>query len=90
MYFPEGLENTPFNMFVTSKNETTNLSILQFTNSAAKRPESLLKTLFNGELFLILEKKFKPCFFILKALKDTLQDFKFMNWCFVLQDIRIF
>ena len=42
----------------------------------------LVKPLFNGALYLIyyFKKHFKPCFFILKALKDILQHFKFMNW----------
>ena len=32
-------------------------------------------------LFLkYFKKHFKPCFFILKALKDILQYFKFVNW----------
>ena len=31
-------------------------------------------------LFITLKKHFKPCFFILKALKDILQHFKFVNW----------
>ena len=50
--------------------------------SAAKRLESLLKPLFSGVSFLIyyFKKHFKPCFFILKALKDILQPFKFVNW----------
>ena len=30
--------------------------------------------------FISLKKHFKPCFFILKALKDILQHFKFVNW----------
>ena len=49
--------------------------------SAAYRPESLLKPLFNGVLFPIyyFKKRFKPCFFILKALKDILQHFKLVN-----------
>ena len=40
-----------------------------------KRPESLFQSLFDGVLFLIyyFKKHFKPCFFILKALKDILQ-----------------
>ena len=45
-------------------------------------PESFLKPVFNGVLFLIsyFKKHFKPCFFILKALKDILQHIKFVNW----------
>jgi phosphatidylglycerophosphate synthase len=36
----------------------------------------------NGVLFLVyyFKKHFKACFFILKALKDILQHFKFVNW----------
>ena len=61
---------------VTSKNETKNSPIHEF------RPESLLKPLFNGALFLIyyFKKDFKPCFFILTALKDILQHFELVNW----------
>ena len=44
--------------------------------------KSLLKPIFNGVLFLIyyFKKHLKSCFFILKALKDILQHFKFVNW----------
>ena len=37
---------------------------------------------FNGVLFLIyyIKKQVKPCFFILMALQDILQHFKFVNW----------
>ena len=31
-------------------------------------------------LFCYFKKHFKPCFFILKALKDILKRFKFLNW----------
>ena len=60
------------------KNETTNSPI----QSTDKRPASLLKPLYNGVLFLIhyFKKHLKPCFFILKALKNILQHFKFVNW----------
>ena len=61
------------------KNETTNSPI----QSAIKRPENLInKTLFNGLLFIMyyLKRHFQPCLFILKALKDILQHFKFVNW----------
>ena len=45
------------------------------------KARDLLKALFNGVFFLIyyFKKHFKPCFFILKALKDILQHFKFVN-----------
>ena len=33
-----------------------------------------------NKLFVIWKKHFKPFFFILKALKDILQHFKFVNW----------
>ena len=73
------------NLFVTSKNETTNSPIHQFT-SLKWRPESLLKPLFDGVLFLVyyFKKHFEPCFFILQALKDILQHCKFVVsffWC---------
>ena len=71
-----------YNLFATSKNETTNSRI----QSTAKKAASLLKLLYNGLLFIIhyFEKHFKPCFFILMAFKDILQHFKFVNllfWC---------
>ena len=52
-------------------------------------PESLLKPIFNGVLLLIyyLKKHFKPCFFILKAIKDILQHFKFVNSWFCFFDV---
>ena len=66
------------NLFMTSKNELSNSR----NKSPAKRPGSLLKALFNGALFLIyyFKKHFQLCFSILKALKDILQHFKFVNW----------
>ena len=69
-----------FNLFVTSKNETTNSPIHKF-KVLQKRPDSLLNPLFNCVLFLIsyFKKKFKRCFSIFKALKDILQHFKFVN-----------
>ena len=60
-----------YNLFVTSKNETTNSPILEFK----VLHESLLKPLFIS--YLLLLKTFQACFFILKALKDI---FKFVNW----------
>jgi len=53
------------------KNETTNVKCCK-------------KTLFNGALLLIyyFKNHFQPCFFILKALKDILQPFTFVNWWF--------
>ena len=63
---------------VTSKNETKNSPIHEF------RPESFLKPLFNGVLFLIyyFKKHSQPCLFIWKALKDILQHFELVNWRF--------
>ena len=45
-----------------------------------------LKPLFIGVLFLnyYFKKHFRPCFFILKALKDILKHFKFVNWRIIL------
>ena len=67
-----------YNLFVTSKKRNH-----QFTDfkKCCKRPECLIKPLFNGVLFLIyyFNNHFKPCFFLLKALKDILQHFKFVN-----------
>ena len=54
----------------------------EFTNSkCCKKAREPFKTLFNGVLFLIyyFKKHFQSCFFILKALKDILQHFKFVN-----------
>ena len=73
------------NLFVISKNETTNSPIHQFTNlKCGTKAREPFKPLFNGVFFLIyyFKKRFKPCFFILKALKDILQHFKFVNWFF--------
>ena len=38
-----------------------------------------LKHFVNG-LIYYFKKHFQPCFFILKALKGILQNFKFVNW----------
>ena len=57
--------------------------IHQFTNlKCCKKAREPFKTLFNGILFLIyyFKKHFQRYFFILKALKDILQHFEFMNW----------
>ena len=57
-------------LFVTSKKRNH-----QFTNlKSSKKAREPFKTLFT------LKKHFKPCFFILMALKDILQHFKFVNW----------
>ena len=47
-----------------------------------KGQRAILKPLFNGVLFLIyyFKNHSKPCFLILKALKDILHHFKFVNW----------
>ena len=68
--------------FVTSKNKTTNSPITNLKCCITVREP--FKPLFNGELFLIynFKKYFKPCFFILKALKDILQNCEFVNWWF--------
>ena len=66
-----------YNLFVTSKKRNH-----EFTNSkCCKRPESLLKPFLMVYYFLFITlKTFKPCFFILKALNDILQHFRFLNW----------
>ena len=53
------------NLFVTSKNETTNSPIDQFTNlkSCIKAREPFYP-LFNDVLFITLKKHFKSCFLI--------------------------
>ena len=56
--------------------------IHQFTNSKCyKKTREPFKTLFNGLLFIMyyLKIHFQPCLFILKALKDILQHFKFVK-----------
>ena len=78
-HFQTSDQSERINLFVTSK---TKPRIHQFK----VLPESRLKPLFNVVLFLIryfhyFKKHFKPCFFfILKAFKDILQHFKFVNW----------
>ena len=61
------------NLFVTSKNVTTNSPIHEF-KVLHKGQRAFLKPLFDGVLFLIyyFKKHFKPCLFISKALKDIL------------------
>ena len=65
-------ETTYYNLFVTSKNKTTNSPIHEF--KVLHKGQSLLKPLFNGVLFLIyyFKKHFNPCFFILKTFCSTL------------------
>ena len=66
----------PYNLRHQKKNpETTNSPI----RSAAKRPESLLKHIsWCVTTIYYFNKHLKPCFFILKALKDIMQHFKFV------------
>ena len=72
-----------YNMFVTSKKRNH-----QFINSpihefkVLQKAREHFKTSFNGVLFLVyyFNNHFKPCFFILQALTDILQPFKFVNW----------
>ena len=63
------------NLFVTSKDETTNSPIHQFTNlkCCIKARESF-KPFFDGVFFLIyyFKKHFMPCFFIIKTFFSTL------------------
>ena len=58
--------------------------IHQFTNlkycKKAREPFKIPFLMVYQFLFITLKKHFKPCFFILKALKDILQHFKFVNW----------
>ena len=55
--------------------------IHQFTNlKCCKKNSEPFKTFLNDLLFITLKKHFKHCSFILKALKDILQHFKFVNW----------
>ena len=67
-----------------SWHQKTKPRIHQFTNlKCCRKAREPFKTLINGinsVLFLTLKKHFQPCFFILKALKDILQHFKFVNW----------
>ena len=66
-------------LYVTSRKETINSPINRFKVCTVKMPASLSKHLV---LYLIhyFKKHFKPCFFILKAFKDILQHFEFVNW----------
>ena len=71
-----------YNLFMTSKIETTNsqihkFKILQKGQRAYWNPCIMVNILF---LIHYFKKHFKPCFFILKALKDILQHFKFVKW----------
>ena len=75
-----------FKWFLTclwhQKDETTNSPIRQFTNlKCCKKAREPFKTLFNGlHIIYYFKRHFQLCFFILKALKDILQHFKFVNW----------
>ena len=75
------LTNLPF-LITCSDIKKTKPRIHKFKVHTAKRPASLLNPLYNDVLSLIhyFKKHFKPCFFILKAFKDILQHFKFVNW----------
>ena len=65
------------NLFVTSKNETTNSPIHEF-KVLHKAQRAFLKCLFNGALCLIFTlKKIKARLF---HFNDILQQFKFVNW----------
>ena len=60
--------------------KNTKPPIHQFTNlKCCKKAREHIKTLFNDVLFLI-QRHFHPKLFILKAWKDILQHFKFVNW----------
>ena len=74
--FPQFLERFFFfcNLFVTSKNETTNSPIHQFKvlhkgQRAFKTPFLMVYVLF---LIYYFKKHFKPCFFLLKTFCSTL------------------
>ena len=73
------------NLFVAPKNETTNSPINEYKvlhKCQRLYQRAFLLSLFNGILFVIyiFKTNFKPCLFILKTLKDNLQNFKFVNW----------
>ena len=74
--------NDTSDLFVTSKNTKHEFSKSPIHEFKMLLPEILLKALVNGVLFHVcyFKKYFKPCLFILKALKDILQHFKFVNW----------
>ena len=70
--------------------QNTKPRILQFTNlKCCMKAREPFKPGYNGALFLFyyFKKYFKPCFFILKALEDILQHFKFVNWWFRFFDV---
>ena len=68
------------NLFMTSKDETTNSLIHEFKVCCINANKANL-FLMVYVLFLIyyFKKHVKPCFFLLKTLKDILQHFKFVN-----------
>ena len=67
------------NLFVTSKNESTNSPIHEF-RVLHKGRRAFYGIMVYYFVFITLKNHFKPCFFILKALKDSLQHSKFVNW----------
>ena len=71
-----------YKLVVTSKIETTNSSIHEFKVLHKSQRAFYVKLLFDSVEFLIyyFKKHFKPCFFILKVLKDILKHIKFVNW----------
>ena len=67
-------------MTCSSKNETMNSPIHQFTNlKCGIKAREPFKIAFNSVLVLTLKKHFKPCFFILKTLCSTLNLFNFFE-----------
>ena len=74
-----------YNLFVTSKNETTNSPIHQFTNLKCCKnfwPESLLKPPFND---VLLNNSKNTCFFHFKGFKRhfaALSIRELVNWWF--------
>ena len=69
-----------FNLFVTSKNEITNSPIHEFKVLHKGQRAFYSLSIIVYYFLSYFKKHFKPCFFILKALKDPLQHFKFVNW----------
>ena len=70
----------PYNLFVTSKNETMSSPIHEF--EVLQKGQRAFQKPFLTVYYLlsITLKKIKPCFFTLKALKEILYYFEFMNW----------
>ena len=66
-----------YNLFETSKNETTNSPIYEL--KVLHKGHKPLFMVYNV-IFITFKKHFKPCFFHFKGLKRHFLHFKFVNW----------